>query len=191
MTNLINFITSTNGIILTVFLILFLLYIVSKNKDRKKAKASYDKADKDNLVYLAIDENTTIYSIDELMPLEAKNLDLDKISNINKENIHKVYVFEYINMSKIKYSIGSKVRPFKKTFQTGKLTTVLNTKPAHIYLLTTEFKEENVEIKFKDITINWWINQIFIWKSDFIIIKYFNSIIDNFYIVDIYHFTVI
>lgn len=154
MTNLINFITSTNGIILTVFLILFLLYIVSKNKDRKKAKASYDKADKDNLVYLAIDENTTIYSIDELMPLEAKNLDLDKISNINKENIHKVYVFEYINMSKIKYSIGSKVRPFKKTFQTGKLTTVLNTKPAHIYLLTTEFKEENVEIKFKDITIN-------------------------------------
>lgn len=154
MTNLLNFITSTNGIILTVFLILFLLYIVSKNKDRKKAKASYDRADKDNLVYLAIDENTTIYSIDGLMPLEAKNLDLDRISNINRKNIHKVYVFEYINISKIQYSIGSKVRPFKKTFQTGKLTTVLNTKPAHIYLLTTEFKEENVEIKFKDITIN-------------------------------------
>ncbi|NMB10043.1 MAG: hypothetical protein GX982_05060 [Tissierellia bacterium] len=147
-----NFMNPTNIIIIIVFCILLILYIISIYKDKKKAKAVYNKANKDNLVYLAIDNNTKVYSIDGLIPLEAKNIDFNRFSEIDRKNINKIYVFEYVNVSKIKYSIGSKVRPLKKSFQTGKLTTILNTKPGHVYVLTTEFKDENVEIKFKDIT---------------------------------------
>lgn len=64
-----NFMNPTNIIIIIVFCILLILYIISIYKDKKKAKAVYNKANKDNLVYLAIDNNTKVYSIDGLIPL--------------------------------------------------------------------------------------------------------------------------
>lgn len=152
MNNIVNFFTSVNGILVIIFIILIIAFLISTFNDKKRAKQAYDLANKENLVYLLIDENTKIYSINSLIPYKAVDFNKELINKKDFKNISKIYAFEYTNMAKIVYSIGSKVRPLKKTFQTDKLTTVISTKPGHVYKLMADLSKETVKIKLEDIT---------------------------------------